>query len=42
MKFLDEVGETLDIIKGPALAKQLNDEYEKLANVVKAAGLSKK
>ena len=42
MKFLDEVGETLEIIKGPALTRQLNDEYEKLGNVVKAAGLSKK
>jgi hypothetical protein len=42
MKFLDEVGETLEIIKGPALAKQLNDEYEKLGKVVNAAGLSKK
>ncbi len=42
MKFLDEVGETLDIVKGPALIKQLKDEHDKLGEVVKAAGLAKK
>jgi len=42
MKFLDEVGETLELMKGPALTKQLNDEYDKLGKVIKAAGLSKK
>ena len=42
MKFLDEVGETLEIIKGPALALQLKNEYEKFRTVVNAAGLAKK
>lgn len=42
MKFLDEVGENLEIIKGPALALQLKNEYEKFRTVVNAAGLSKK
>jgi len=42
MKFLDDVGETLELTKGPQLTKQLNEEYHKLGQVVKAAGLSKK
>ncbi len=42
VKFLTDVGETLNIIKGPRLTEVLNKEYADFERVVKAAGMGKK
>lgn len=42
LKFLEEAGEPLEIIKGAELAERLRREYDTLATVVKAAGMAKK
>ena len=42
LKFLDDAGEALDIVKGQELSDRLHQEYDKLGAVVKAAGLEKK
>lgn len=42
LKFLEDVGETLEIVKGAGLAERLRHEYESLGMVVKAAGMAKK
>lgn len=42
LKFLDDVGETLTIMKGPELRDHLLREYETFGRVIKAAGMAKK
>lgn len=42
LKFLDEVGETLEIMKGPELRDRLMREYEAYGRVIQAAGMAKK
>ncbi len=42
IKFLDEVGETLEIMKGAELRERLMREYEGFGRVIKAAGMAKK
>lgn len=41
MKFLDDAGETLAIVKGPQLSSKLDQEYRAFERVVQAAGMTK-
>lgn len=41
IKFLDEAGETLAIVKGPELAAKLDREYRDLGHVVQSIGMAK-
>ena len=42
LKFLQDAGETLEIVKGKELSDRLRQEYESYAQAAKATGLSKK
>jgi tripartite-type tricarboxylate transporter receptor subunit TctC len=40
LKFLEDAGENVRFVKGPALAARLRDEYESMGQVLKAMGMT--